>query len=87
MTSFGNFVAFLSGEFHRYLIENESLAQGIPDNALIVFDVVGEPDFNKWHHETSMRNREPGQPVFEVHVGKLRTHSAIEDVHLTPVLA
>ena len=87
MTSFGNFVAFLSSEFHRYLMENEALGRDMPGNAMVVFEVAGEPDFNQWHRETSMRNREPGQPVVQVHVGKLRTHSAIEDVQLAPLPA
>jgi hypothetical protein len=85
MKNFGNFVAFLSGEFHRYLMEHEQQARGIPRNALIVFDVAGEPAFNRWHRETSLKNRESGQPVIQVHVGKLRTHSAIEDVQLAAV--
>lgn len=85
MKNFGNFVAFLSGEFHRYLMEHEQQARGIPKNALIVFDVAGEPAFSRWHRETSLKNREAGQPVIQVHVGKLRTHSAIEDVELATV--
>jgi hypothetical protein len=85
MKRFGEFVAFLSSEFQRYLIEHEEESVRVPSNAMIVFDVAGETDFNNWHREVSMRNREPGQPVFHVHVGSMRRHAAIEQVELDAV--
>jgi len=87
MKNFGGFVAFLSSEFHRYLMENEAQEQHIPPNALIIFDVAGEAAFNRWHRQTSLKNREAGQPIVQVHVGSLRRHAAIEDVHLAGVPA
>ncbi len=85
MTNFANFVTFLSSEFHHYLMEHEPEVSEIPRNALIVFDVAGEPAFSQWHHEVSMKNREPGQPVIKVHVGKLHRRSAMENVELATV--
>ena len=87
MNSFGGFVAFLSSEFHRYLMEHDEQAARVPANALVIFDVAGEKAFSRWHRETSLKNREPGQPVVEVHVGKLRRHSAMENVELAAVSA
>lgn len=82
MKNFGSFAAFLSSEFQRYLIEHQEDAERVPRNALIIFDVAGEQEFNRWHHEVSLRNRESDQPVLHVRVGRLRRHAAIEQVKL-----
>jgi hypothetical protein len=66
-------------------MENEKLGDQMPENALVIFDVEGEDDFNKWHKETSLRNREEGQPLFLVSVKKWRQHSSIEELYLSEV--
>lgn len=63
MNKFTEFLAMVSTEFHRYLMENEEFAGEIPANALVIFRVEGEDEFNSWHKEISLRNREPDQPV------------------------
>jgi len=73
-----NFLKMLSTEFHRYLMENEEQAGDLPANALVVFQVEGETGFNLWHKETSLRNREEGQPISYVYVRKWRKHSSIK---------
>jgi len=80
MKSYGDFLTMLSSELHRYLMENEDYAKDLPENALVIFQVEGEADFNRWHKETSLRNREKGQQISYVHVGKWRKHSAIQEV-------
>jgi hypothetical protein len=85
--NFGSFVAFLSSEFHRYLMEDERRAGDVPANALIIFEIPGETAFNQWHRETSLRNREPEQPVVQVHIGSLRRHAVIEDVQVAALSA
>lgn len=87
MGSYINFLAMISTEFHRYLMENEEFASKIPVNAMIIFQVEGEDDFNKWHEETSLRNREADQPVVYVYVKKWRKHSSIEEVSLAGAAA
>jgi len=49
MSDYINFLTMISTEFHRYLMDNEEFASFIPANAVIVFQVEGENDFNKWH--------------------------------------
>ena len=44
----------LSTEFQRYVMENEKLGEKIPLNAMVVFQVDGEDDFNNWHKDTSL---------------------------------
>jgi len=80
MKSYQDFLAMLSSEFHRYLMENEEAAKNLPENALVVFQVEGETEFNRWNEETSLCNREEGQKISYVHVRKWRKHSTIEDV-------
>ena len=80
MKSYEDFVTMLSSEFHRYLMENEEDAKDLPENALVVFQVEGESDFNRWNKEISLRNREKGQQISYVHVRKWRKHSALEEV-------
>jgi hypothetical protein len=80
MKSYMDFLTMLSSEFHRYLMENENDAEKMPKNALVIFEVEGETDFNRWNKKTSLRNREKGQEVRYVRVRKWRKHSAIEEV-------
>ncbi|MBI5747614.1 MAG: hypothetical protein HZA00_00700 [Nitrospinae bacterium] len=85
MNNHTNFLAMIATEFHRYLMENDDFAKEVPPNALIIFQVEGEDDFNRWHKETSLKNREPEQLVVYIHVKKWRKHSAIEEINLAEV--
>jgi hypothetical protein len=58
MNEYTNFLAMISTEFHRYLMENEEFAEKIPTNALVIFEIQGEDDFNRWHKETSLKNQD-----------------------------
>jgi hypothetical protein len=87
MSDYINFLTMISTEFHRYLMDNEDFASSIPANALVVFQVEGENDFNKWHKEKSLRNLEKGQPISYVHLAKWRKHSSIEEVALVEATA
>lgn len=80
MKNYVDFLTMLSSELHRYLMENEESVKDLPENALVVFQVEGEADFNRWNKETSLRNREKGQKISYVHVRKWRKHSAIQEV-------
>ena len=85
MSNYTNFLAMVSTEFHKYTMENKELAAKIPANALVVFQIEGETDFNNWHKETSLRNRDPDQPIIYVYVKKWREHSSIEEVNVAEV--
>lgn len=87
MNDYNKFTAMLASEFHRYLMEDEERAQLLPENTLLIFQVEGEEDFNRWHKEMSLRNREANQPVTVVHLKKWRRHSVIEDMTLTQATA
>ncbi len=87
MSSYADFLAMISSEIHRYLMEHESMADSIPAKALLIFQVEGEEGFNKWHEELSLKNREPEQPVIYVSVKKWRSHSSIDEIKLKEVAA
>ncbi|MBI5375310.1 MAG: hypothetical protein HZA77_07735 [Candidatus Schekmanbacteria bacterium] len=82
MNNYKEFITMLSSEFNRYLMENEKLAKKIPVNAMIIFQVDGEEEFNKWHKDVSLKNKESGQPVIFLNVKKWRTHSSIEELSM-----
>ena len=85
MSDYTNFLAMVSTEFFRYLMENDEFGNDIPANALVVFQVEGEDDFNNWHKEMSLRNREADQPIIYVYVKKWRKHSSIEEIRLAKI--
>ena len=85
MGNYNRFLTMLSTEFQRYVMENEKLGDKIPLNAMVVFQVDGEDDFNRWHKNTSLRNREKDQPVILIRVKRWREHSSIEELHLAEV--
>ncbi|MEK6692248.1 MAG: DUF5647 family protein [Nitrospirota bacterium] len=87
MSDYSDFLTMLSTEFQRYLIENEEFAEKIPANAMVIFQIEGEDDFNRWHKETSLRNKESEQPVIFVYVKKWRKHSSLEELNLSTVSA
>lgn len=76
-------MTMISTEFHRYLMENEAFSNKIPTNAMVIFEIDGDDDFNQWHRETSLRNREQNQPVVFINVKRWRQHSSIEELNLT----
>ncbi|MDZ7695875.1 MAG: DUF5647 family protein [Deltaproteobacteria bacterium] len=85
MGNFNRFLAMLSTEFHKYLIDNEELGEKIPPNAMVVFQVDGDDAFNRWHKDMSLRNREKDQPMILIRVKSWRDHSSIEELHLAEV--
>ncbi len=87
MSNYTEFLGMVSSEFHRYLMENEEFANKIPVNALLIFQIEREDDFNKWHKEISLKNREADQLIVYVSVKKCREHSLIEEIDLAEVAA
>ena len=85
MNNYTDYLVMLSTEFHRYMMENEEFAESIPANAVVRFKVEAEEDFNEWHEETSLKNREAGQPIIYVYVKKWRKHSSIEELNVEAV--
>ena len=77
----------LSTEFGKLVAANDDLASKIPPGAVIVFQVAGEPEFNR-RAMTLARERhahEPTLPVMVVHVdGLAPSASRLLNPHVEP---
>jgi len=80
MTTYSKLVAMISSEFNRYLVEHDEVAKKIPQDSLVVFQVEGENNFNKWSRAVSKKNREENQPLIFVYVKKWRQKSYVEEL-------
>lgn len=87
MNAYTDFLEMLSGEFHKYIMENSHLEDKISGNTMIIFQVEGENEFNNWHKKLSLKNSEKGQPIIYVNIKKWRKHSLIEDINIKKITA
>lgn len=72
MESFKKLTAVLSSDFDKYLLEHLDVGEQIPRNALIVFQVEGNEEYNRWSRELAKKYREKNQNVIFVRVKGLR---------------
>lgn len=80
MTSFEQKQAMLAVEFDRYVMEHADFGARIPAGAQVVIELEGEESFNSWARSLAERQRESGQIVVRVRVGRLMpVHSRLED--------
>lgn len=78
MTSPNRFVeknTMLVREFDRYILEYPELADKIPDNALVVMQIVGDEEFNEWARKTGQSLAEKDNPIVYVTVTRIKTGS------------
>ena len=61
----------ISTEFDRYVLSHPEIAEKIPQDALIVFLLENNSEFNKKSLEIAHKHREANQPVVKVKVEKL----------------
>jgi len=71
----------LSTEFELYLLEHPEIEDKIPDNAMIVLLPEYDKELSDKNMELATANKESGQKLVYVRVGKLRT-SRIEGLTL-----
>ena len=71
----------LSTEFDLYLLEHPEVEGKIPDNAMIVLLPEYDKELSEINTKLAESNREPGQSIVYVRVGKLRV-SRIEELTL-----
>jgi hypothetical protein len=73
----------LASEFQKYLMTHPEAAKRLSPNTLVIFQIDGDDNFNKWCNETSMRNREKDQPIMKVYLKKWREESVLEDIKMS----
>ena len=79
---YSNLVALMSSEFNKYLMEHEDESRKIPANALVIFQIAGETNFNMWSKKISLENREKDQPLVYVTVKKWRQRTSVEELDI-----
>ena len=75
-------------EFNRYIREHPEFADSIPDNAIVIMQLEGDEDFNKWSLELAKSHVEKGQPLVYVRIKRIRPiRSRIEELELKQQVA
>lgn len=70
-------------EFDRYVLEHPEFAEKIPENALVVMQIVGDDEFNGWARRTAQSMAEKDTPIVDVTVTELKpVRSRIEKLKL-----
>lgn len=71
MTWFEALNGELGNEFDRYIMEHPAFAAKIPRGALVVLQLPDNPRFNAWLRRLARTQRQSGQPVVVIQIGKL----------------
>jgi len=70
-------------EFNRYIREHPEFADGIPNNAIVIMQLEGDEEFNRWSLELAESHAEKGQPVVYVRIKRIKPiRSRIEELEL-----
>jgi len=72
MEVFKKMVSILSSEFDKYLIENPEASREIPKNTLLVFQLEGSNEFNKWSKKLAKKYQEKEQSLIFVYIKGLK---------------
>ncbi len=70
-------------EFDKYILEHPEFSDKIPENALVVMQIIGDEEFNNWAKETARNTAEKNQQVVYVTITELKpVRSRIEKLKL-----
>jgi len=70
-------------EFDRYILEHPEFADQIPDNALVVMQIEGDDEFNRWAKQAAQKAAEQDTPVAYVTITEIKpVRSRIESLRL-----
>lgn len=70
-------------EFDIYILDHTEFSEKIPDNALVVMQLEGDEEFNRWARETAQRVAEKNTPLVYVTITQLKpVRSRIEKLKL-----
>lgn len=75
-------------EFNRYIREHPEFADSIPDNAIVIMQLEGDEEFNKWSLRLAKSHAEKGQLVIYVRIKRIKPIcSRIEELELKQQVA
>jgi Family of unknown function (DUF5647) len=70
-------------EFDRYILEHPEFAEQIPDNALVVMQLEGDEEFNRWAKQAGEAAADKDTPVAYVTITEIKpVRSRIESLRL-----
>ncbi len=70
-------------EFNRYIREHPEFVDNIPNNAIIIMQLEGDEEFNKWSLNLANIHTEKDQPQIIVRIKKIKPiRSRIEELEL-----
>lgn len=64
--------SMLVKEFDKYILEHPEFAEKIPDNALVVMQITGDEEFNRWAREAAKGVSEPGMSIVYITITELK---------------
>ena len=74
---------FLGTEFDKYVLEHPEIEKHIPRGAIVVLMPEDNPELAQINRKIAEENREPGQPIVYVSIGRLtQVKSRISNVKL-----
>jgi hypothetical protein len=75
--------SMLVKEFDRYILEYPEFADKIPNNALVVMQIEGDEEFNKWAREMAQNVAEKDTTIVYITITELKpVRSRIENLTL-----
>lgn len=63
--------ALLIQEFNQYLFDHPGFLEQIPQGAVIVLQLKGDEEYNRWSRRVARKIREKNQPLAFVEIQKL----------------
>ncbi len=70
-------------EFNAYIREHPEFADSIPDESIVIMQLEGDEEFNKWSYELTEAHKGEGRPIVYVKIKKIRpVRSRIEELEL-----
>jgi len=59
-------------EFNRYIREHPEFANSISDNAIVIMQLEGDEEFNKWALELAKSHAEKGKDLIYVRIKRIK---------------
>lgn len=64
--------SMLVREFDRYILEHPEFSDGLPENGLVIMQIDGDDEFNRWAKQAGKECAESENPIVYVTVTELK---------------
>jgi hypothetical protein len=70
-------------EFNRYIREHPKFTDSIPNSAIVIMQLEGDEEFNRWSRKLAKKQAEKDQPIVYIRIKKIRPiRSRIEELEV-----